>query len=64
MSEALNRLDDFAKTNPKGALKLLDGFVSAINSQSDEDDMNINQVIILQYSIFIYILKALESSHC
>ena len=44
MSEALNRLDDFAKTNPKGALKLLDGFVSAINSKSDQDEMNANEV--------------------
>ena len=44
MSEALNRLDDFAKQNPKGALKLLDGFVSAINSKSDEDDAIMNQV--------------------
>ena len=45
MSEALNRLDDFAKTNPKGALKLLDGFVSAINSKSDQDEMNANEVV-------------------
>jgi hypothetical protein len=60
MTEALNRLDDFAKTNPKGALKLLDGFVSAINSKSDEDDMNINQVVINFLKIVSIKVKSLK----
>ena len=47
MSEQLNKLEDLAKSNPKGALRILDSFVSAINSKADEDMTNYNQVFVL-----------------
>jgi hypothetical protein len=52
MSEQLNKLEDLAKSNPKGALRILDSFVSAINSKADEDVANYNQVRFFFFSFF------------
>ena len=40
MSEQLDKLDDFARTNPVKALDILGDFVNAINSQADEEAAN------------------------